>query len=50
MYNFYFCLGLNLLNGSSRVHTFLNEKLDNYTPCLYNVQTRNEGYMIWDKF
>jgi hypothetical protein len=46
MHNFSFCFGLNFLNGSSHVHTFFNVKLDDHTPCLYNVQTKNEEQTI----
>jgi hypothetical protein len=27
-----------------------NVKLDEHTPCLYNVPNKNEEQTIWDKF
>jgi len=41
VHNFSFYFGLNLLNGSSHVHTFFNVKLAYHTSCLYSDQTRN---------
>ncbi len=32
------------------MHIFFNVKLDDQTPCLYSVQTKNGEQTIWDKF
>jgi hypothetical protein len=42
MHNFFFGFRLSLLIGSFYVHTFFNVKLNDHTPCFYNVQTKNE--------
>jgi len=50
VHNFSFCFRLSPLNGSSHVHTFINVKLDDHTPCLYSVQIKSGKQTIWDKF
>jgi len=50
VHNFKKKFGLNFLDGSFHVHTFFNVRLDDHTPCLYNVKIGNGKQTIWDKF